>query len=127
MANQVPMVSYLVLGNDPHLMAHECVKCKARYFDRRNGCAKCFGTEFRDVGVSKEGKVRTFSIVHTAAPGIKVPFFRCCGERTINQIASASRREPTPLKSGAIFAESRFFQASGASWHDVQLNSAINR
>lgn len=74
MANQVPLVKYLSLGGDPHLVAHECVQCKARYFDRRNGCAKCFGTEFRDVNVAKDGKVRAFSIVHSAAPGIKVPF-----------------------------------------------------
>ena len=74
MPNQVPLVSYLVLGDDPHLIAHECTNCKARFFDRRNGCAKCFGTEFKDVSLPKEGKVRAFSIVHSAAPGIKVPF-----------------------------------------------------
>ncbi len=74
MPNQVPLVSYLVLGDDPHLIAHECTNCKARFFDRRNGCAKCFGTEFKDVSLPKEGKVRAFSVVHSAAPGIKVPF-----------------------------------------------------
>ena len=87
MPNQVPLVSYLVLGSDPHLIAHECVKCKARFFDRRNGCAKCFGTEFRDVSLPKEGTVRAFTIVHNAAPGIKVPFIASvvdCGETRLS-------------------------------------------
>ncbi|MBM3345453.1 MAG: hypothetical protein FJY55_02970, partial [Betaproteobacteria bacterium] len=97
MPNQIPLVSYLILGDDPHLIAHECVSCKARYFDRRNGCAKCFGTEFRDVRLPKEGKVRAFSIVHAAAPGIKVPFVASvieCGETRVS--ANIINVEPKP-------------------------------
>jgi uncharacterized OB-fold protein len=71
---QVPLVEYLVLGDDPHLVANECVACKARYFDRRNACASCFGTEFTKVSVPTEGEVRSFSIVAFAAPGVPVPF-----------------------------------------------------
>ena len=41
MADQVPLVDYLVLGDSPHLVASECVACGARYFDRRNACASC--------------------------------------------------------------------------------------
>lgn len=71
---QVPLVDYLVLGDDPHLVASECTSCGARYFDRRNACASCFGTEFRQVRVANEGIVRTFTIVAFAAPGVPVPF-----------------------------------------------------
>ena len=74
MSEQVPLVDYLVLGDRPHLRAHECTKCGARYFDRRNGCASCFGTEFRDADVATEGEVRSFTIVAFAAPGIPTPF-----------------------------------------------------
>jgi len=74
MADQIPLVDYLVLGDDPHLVAHECVSCGARYFDRRNACAACFGSEFRDFRVPNEGTLRTFTIVAHAAPGIPVPF-----------------------------------------------------
>jgi len=74
MAGQVPVVDYLELGNSPHLVANECTKCGARYFDRRNACAGCFGTEFRSVSVGTEGEVRAFTIVAFAAPGIPVPF-----------------------------------------------------
>ena len=49
MPKQIPLVDYLALEPEPHLVAHECTSCGARYFDRRNACASCFGTEFRDV------------------------------------------------------------------------------
>lgn len=72
--NQVPLVDYLRLGDEPHLIAHECTACGARYFDRRNACASCGGTEFRLVDVPTTGEVRSFTIVSFAAPGIPVPF-----------------------------------------------------
>jgi uncharacterized OB-fold protein len=74
MANQIPLVDYLVLGDAPHLVANECTACGARFFDRRNACASCSGTEFRQVAVDTEGTVRAFTIVTFAAPGIPVPF-----------------------------------------------------
>jgi uncharacterized OB-fold protein len=74
MAGQVPLVDYLVLDDPPHLVANECVACGARYFDRRNACASCEGTEFRPVSVPTEGEVRAFTIVTFAAPGVPVPF-----------------------------------------------------
>jgi uncharacterized OB-fold protein len=74
MADQIPLVDYLALGDDPHLVAKECTNCGAHYFDRRNACASCFGTEFRDFSVPNEGTLRTFTIVAHAAPGVAVPF-----------------------------------------------------
>ena len=74
MGNQVPLVDYLVLGDDPHLVAHECTSCGARFFDRRNACAACGGSDFATVRVASEGEVRAFTIVSMAAPGIPVPF-----------------------------------------------------
>ena len=74
MADQIPLVDYLVLGDDPHLIAHECTSCGARFFDRRNACAGCEGTGFADVAIDTSGEVRTFTIVSFAAPGVPVPF-----------------------------------------------------
>ena len=74
MSEQVPLVDYLVLGDDPHLVAQECTACGARFFDRRNACASCFGTAFAPVTVATEGEVRAYTIVSLAAPGIPVPF-----------------------------------------------------
>lgn len=74
MASQVPLVDYLVPGDEPHLVAHECTACGARYFDRRNACASCFATDFRQVAVATEGEVLAYTIVAFAAPGIPVPF-----------------------------------------------------
>ena len=74
MATQIPLVDYLVLGDHPHLVAHECTSCGARYFDRRNACASCGRTEFATVTLPTEGEVRAFTIVAFAAPGIPTPF-----------------------------------------------------
>lgn len=74
MAEQIPLVDYLVLGDQPHLTAHECASCGARYFDRRNACANCSGTEFTGVDIATDGEVKAFTIVTFAAPGVKVPF-----------------------------------------------------
>jgi uncharacterized OB-fold protein len=74
MANQIPLVEYLALETEPHLVAHECTNCGARFFDRRNACASCFGTEFRNADIATSGEVRAFTIVSLAAPGIPTPF-----------------------------------------------------
>ena len=71
---QIPFVDYLVLGERPHLLAHECSRCGARYFDRRNACAGCFSTEFTSVDIATDGVLRAFTIVTFAAPGVDVPF-----------------------------------------------------
>jgi uncharacterized protein len=74
MAQQIPLVDYLELGDDPHLVANECTACGARFFDRRNACAACEATEFKKVSVPTSGEVRAFTIVSFAAPGISVPY-----------------------------------------------------
>ena len=74
MAAQVPLVDYLVLGPEPHLVANECTECGARFFDHRNACASCSATQFKKVDVATSGALRTFTIVAFAAPGIPVPF-----------------------------------------------------
>jgi uncharacterized OB-fold protein len=74
MAKQMPLVNYLVLGEEPHLVAHECTACAARFFERRNACASCSGTSFHDVAVATEGQLQAFTIVAFAAPSVAVPF-----------------------------------------------------
>jgi len=71
---QVPLVDYLILGKNPYIRANECKGCGARYFDRRNACAKCGGIEFKRVRVKGRAKLKAFSIVHHAAPGLPVPY-----------------------------------------------------
>ena len=74
MANQIPLVDYLVLDEPAHLRAHECTSCGARFFDRRNACAGCSGTEFRMGDGTHDGILTSFSIITFAAPGVPVPF-----------------------------------------------------
>jgi uncharacterized OB-fold protein len=74
LADPIPFVDYLVLGDDPHLVANECTGCSARFFDRRSACGNCSNTEFKQVAIPTVGELRTFTIVAFAAPGIPVPF-----------------------------------------------------
>ena len=74
MGKQVPLVEYLALEPQPHLVANECTACGARFFDRRNACASCENDQFKSVDIATQGEVRAFTIVSMAAPGIPVPF-----------------------------------------------------
>ena len=97
MSAQIPLVDYLVLGDDPHLVAHECTACGARFFDRRNACANCTRNEFATAVIPTEGVLRTFTIVTFAAPGIPVPYVAgvvdCGGTSVRGNIVNC---DPTP-------------------------------
>lgn len=98
-SQQVPLVDYLVLGDAAHLEANECISCKARFFDRRNACAACFGTQFSKTKISNSGIVRSFTIVTFAAPGVPVPFVAAiidCEGTSVR--ANLINVEPTPEK-----------------------------
>jgi uncharacterized OB-fold protein len=95
----VPHVDYLVLGDNPHLVANECTNCSARFFGRRNACANCSKTDFRLVDVATEGVLRSFTIVTFAPPGVPVPFVAgiidCAGTSVRANIINV---DPSPEK-----------------------------
>ena len=75
MGKQVPIVEYLALdGDGPVLVAQVCDGCGARYFGRRNACAQCAGRVFHAEALGTTGVVRSFAIVHQAAPNVPVPY-----------------------------------------------------
>ena len=97
MAEQIPLVDYLVLGGEPHLVANECTNCGARFFDRRNACASCGKNEFRPVDIDTSGEVRAFTIVTFAAPGVPVPYVAAvvdCGGTSVR--ANLINVDPDP-------------------------------
>jgi uncharacterized OB-fold protein len=71
---RIPVVDYLVLGDDPHLVANACQACGALYFDRRNACARCSARQFDRRSLATTGTLRSFTIIHRAAPGVAVPY-----------------------------------------------------
>ncbi len=98
MGNQVPIVEYLALEPQPHLVAHQCVECGARFFDRRNACASCGSAAgFETASIASEGQLTAFTIVSMAAPGIPVPFVAGvidCGGTSVR--ANVINTEPDP-------------------------------
>jgi uncharacterized OB-fold protein len=103
-ATRVPLVDYLVLDDgDPHLVANECTSCGARFFDRRNACAGCSGTEFKSADIPTQGELRSFTIVAFAAPGIDVPFVSGivdCGGTTVRGNIVNVEASPEHVKLG---------------------------
>ncbi len=96
---RVPLVTYLALDPQPHLLAWECTACSARFFDRRNACAACGAASFVQKPVSTTGELRAFSVVHRAAKKIKVPFVAALVEADDGtMIRSNLLVEPTPEK-----------------------------
>ena len=96
--NTVPFVGYLELNSgEPHLVAQECRACHARFFDRRNLCARCSGADFDLVRVATHGTLRSFTIVSFAGPGVEVPFVAglvdCAGTTARGNIINCA---PTP-------------------------------
>ncbi len=103
MSEQIPFVNYLVLGDAPHLVANECTACGARFFDRRNACAGCSGTEFKLADIPTQGELRSFTIVAFAAPGIDVPFVSAivdCGGTSVRTNLVNVEASPEHVKLG---------------------------
>ena len=99
MGKQVPIVDYLVLDDgEPHLVANRCETCGALYFDRRNACAKCSGRSFTKERLADDGKVRSFTIVHRAAPGVPTPYVSAIVDLSGGGVVKANvlNVEPSP-------------------------------
>jgi uncharacterized protein len=99
MGKQVPIVDYLVLDDGaPHLVANRCDSCGALYFDRRNACAKCTGRSFSKQRLADDGTVRSFTIVHRAAPGVPTPYVSAIVDLSGGGVVKANllNVEPSP-------------------------------
>jgi uncharacterized OB-fold protein len=103
MPGQIPLVDYLVLGDSAHLKVRECEACAARFFDRRNACANCGNTSFREAQLPRTGVLKSFTIVHVAAPGVPVPFVATlvdCGGTSVRANLVNVAPDPTVIKTG---------------------------
>jgi uncharacterized OB-fold protein len=103
MTTQVPLVNYLALSPQPHLVANECTSCGARFFDPRVACASCFGTEFRAADVATAGEVTSFTIVTFGPPGVEVPYVAAlvdCDGTTVRGNIVGTDPDPDHVKLG---------------------------
>jgi uncharacterized OB-fold protein len=100
---ELPIVDYLVLDPIPHLVAHECTSCAARFFDRRNACGKCGALDFRPTSVSTVGEVVAYTIVSKAGPGVSVPFVAAvidCAGTSVSANLINTPAQPERIKLG---------------------------
>lgn len=95
--HQVPIVSYLVLGDDPHLLVTTCINCGAGFFDRRLFCANCGAGDFKKTRLPNTGRLQTFTIIGVGPPGVTTPFVagivNCGGVHVRTNIVGV---EPSP-------------------------------
>ena len=92
----VPLVAYLALEPEPHLVAWQCCNCGARFFGRRNACGSCGGRSFEPSAVATSGRLRAFSIVHRAGRGVPVPFVSAIVETDDGATVRANLRDVAP-------------------------------
>jgi uncharacterized OB-fold protein len=101
--HQVSLVDYLALDGRPRLVANECNECGARYFDRRNACAKCGGSEFGRADVATTGELVSFTIVPRSAPGVPAPFVAAivdCGGTTVRGVLTGVEPDTEHVRLG---------------------------
>ena len=103
--DSVPVVDYFSLEGGPHLVGQECVACGAVFLDRRSGCARCAGVDFRAKDLSDTGTLRAFTIVHRAPPPVATPFVvgvvDLDGGGTVKANIVGVAPDPADVKAGA--------------------------
>lgn len=87
-----------VAGGKGHLLASRCPACGARYFPRRQVCARCFGDKLEPVPLSTRGTLYTFTVVRQSTPAFQVPYVLGYvdlpeGVRVLGQIAGCAPEE----------------------------------
>ena len=63
MSGEVPLVDYLVLGDEPHLVAHECTRAAPASSTAATPAPAAAAPSFATAAVATEGEVRAFTIV----------------------------------------------------------------
>jgi len=114
----MPIVDYLVLDEPPRLVAHECMACQARYFDRRNACAACGGTEFTRADIERDATLRAFTIVNVAAEGVPVPYIAAivdCAGTTVPGLIVNTPPDPLHVRLGMKLRLTTFSIGTDAS------------
>ena len=91
---KLPLVTYLSLEDEPHLVGTVCDNCGAIYLDRRVACGRCGGTAFSHRPLSETGTLRTFTVIHRAAPGVKVPYTSVVVDLDGGGVVKANLRGP---------------------------------
>ena len=113
---RVPMVSYLVLEPEPHLLVWECTVCAARFFDRRNACAACGATDTTETtgeteapagaGATETTETTTGETETTAAPSFTRKSVSTTGHlRAFSVVHRAAGKIKVPFVAAVVEAD----------------------
>jgi uncharacterized OB-fold protein len=76
-AEPIPLRPGLFVADDTgrlRLAGSRCARCGAHYFPRRLVCARCLATDLSVVGLSPQGTVYTYTVVHQSTPEFPTPY-----------------------------------------------------
>ena len=124
MSERIGVVEYLGLEPEPHLIAQECTECSALYLDRRSACGRCGGVGFKPRDLQREGTVRAFTVIHRAAPGVKVPFTAVVVDLDGGGVVKANLIESTDWAPGDL-AGARVSLKTFAAGRDAAGSEAV--
>ena len=58
-----------------YLIANRCQRCRMTFFPKRQFCIECYKSdELKEIRLSTQGILHTFTVVHRATPDFKTPY-----------------------------------------------------
>jgi uncharacterized OB-fold protein len=86
-------------GQDPYIAASKCPQCGKVYFPKKDFCPACMLDDgMRDIALSPEGVLYTFSVVHLGVSGFKTPYVLGWVEFPQEKVRIAAQIEYDPAK-----------------------------
>lgn len=61
-------------GEKPYLLGYQCQSCGKIWFPKVIPCPNCWSEDIVQIGLSKVGKLYSYSTVHIGQKGIKTPY-----------------------------------------------------
>ena len=58
----------------PNLIGSKCSNCGLVAFPKKLTCARCLSSHSKDILLSREGRVDSFTVVRVDLPGLKAPY-----------------------------------------------------
>ncbi len=117
-------------GAESTLVAQRCRQCATVLFPAGCLCARCGGTSLEQIDLSGRGRIWSWTMVHRAPAGMKVPYFVAWvdfpeGPRLFGQVSG----KPGNLRTGMEVSLAFGLPPSGKpddAYYFIPLTTAVN-